>query len=53
MLFLGLCLRKGDIGVSLGTADVLFLWLDKPEPKLDAANAINPVDPEYYMILFG
>ena len=46
-----MCLRRGDIAVSLGTSDNLFLWLDKPQPKLDGAIFINPVDPDYYMAL--
>ena len=46
-----MCLQPGDIAVSLGTSDTLFLWLDKPQPKLDGHVFVNPVDSSAYMAL--
>ncbi|XP_076056082.1 xylulose kinase-like [Oratosquilla oratoria] len=45
----GMSLREGDIALSLGTSDSLFLWLKEPKPKLEGNILINPVDSEDYM----
>ncbi len=48
----GMCLEKGDIAISLGTSDTLFLWLSgHPTPSLEGHVFCNPVDPEAYMAL--
>ncbi|KAK7084821.1 hypothetical protein SK128_003813 [Halocaridina rubra] len=47
----GMCLEKGDVAVSLGTSDTVFLWLDTPTPKLEGHVFINPVDSRTYMAL--
>ncbi|XP_037801691.1 xylulose kinase-like [Penaeus monodon] len=47
----GMCLEPGDVAVSLGTSDTLFLWLDAPKPKLEGHIFINPVDSNAYMAL--
>lgn len=48
----GMCLQTGELAVSLGTSDTVFLWLDgKPTPTLEGHVFCNPVDPESYMAL--
>ena len=48
----GMCLQPGDIAISLGTSDTVFLWLDgKPTPSLEGHVFVNPVAPESYMAL--
>ncbi|XP_065920676.1 xylulose kinase-like isoform X2 [Dysidea avara] len=47
----GMRLQQGDIAVSLGTSDTLFLWLDEPKPQLVGHVLINPVDSSAYMAL--
>lgn len=47
----GMCLAPGDVAVSLGTSDTLFLWLDKPKPQLEGHIFVNPVDKDAYMAL--
>uniref|UniRef100_A0A8C5K556 Xylulose kinase n=1 Tax=Jaculus jaculus TaxID=51337 RepID=A0A8C5K556_JACJA len=44
-------LEEGDIAVSLGTSDTLFLWLQEPTPALEGHIFCNPVDPQHYMAL--
>lgn len=51
LTFLGMCLERGDVAVSLGTSDTLFLWLDTPKPKLEGHIFVNPVDSDAYMAL--
>lgn len=48
----GMCLEPGDVAISLGTSDTVFLWLSgKPTPSLEGHVFCNPVDPEAYMAL--
>ncbi|KAM6170343.1 xylulose kinase isoform 2-T2 [Rhynchocyon petersi] len=47
----GMQLDEGDIAVSLGTSDTLFLWLREPKPSLEGHIFCNPVDPQHYMAL--
>ncbi|XP_064216201.1 xylulose kinase isoform X2 [Aotus nancymaae] len=47
----GMRLEEGDIAVSLGTSDTLFLWLQEPMPALEGHIFCNPVDPQHYMAL--
>nr|XP_036870050.1 xylulose kinase isoform X1 [Manis javanica] len=47
----GMRLEEGDIAVSLGTSDTLFLWLQEPVPALEGHIFCNPVDPQHYMAL--
>ncbi|CAJ1081570.1 xylulose kinase isoform X1 [Xyrichtys novacula] len=47
----GMRLKQGDIAVSLGTSDTVFLWLRQPRPALEGHIFCNPVDWEAYMAL--
>ncbi|XP_038046512.1 xylulose kinase-like [Patiria miniata] len=47
----GMALKEGDIAVSLGTSDTLFLWLKTPRPALEGHIFVNPVDVQAYMAL--
>ncbi|KAM6161586.1 xylulose kinase [Erethizon dorsatum] len=47
----GMRLEEGDIAVSLGTSDTLFLWLQEPSPALEGHVFCNPVEPQHYMAL--
>ena len=49
----GLRMRPGDLGISLGTSDTVFVWLsDLPEnPQLMGHIWPNPVDKDAYMAL--
>ncbi|XP_069816589.1 xylulose kinase isoform X2 [Dendropsophus ebraccatus] len=47
----GMRLEEGDIAVSLGTSDTLFLWIKEPTPALEGHIFINPVEPQDYMAL--
>ncbi|XP_032989015.1 xylulose kinase isoform X2 [Rhinolophus ferrumequinum] len=47
----GMRLEEGDIAVSLGTSDTLFLWLKEPTPALEGHIFCNPADPQQYMAL--
>ncbi|EPY86841.1 hypothetical protein CB1_000295001 [Camelus ferus] len=47
----GMRLEEGDIAVSLGTSDTLFLWLQEPTPALEGHIFCSPVDPQHYMAL--
>ncbi|XP_065839461.1 xylulose kinase-like [Oscarella lobularis] len=47
----GLRLQEGDVSVSLGTSDTLFVWLKEPKPALEGHIFVNPVDAEDYMAL--
>ncbi|XP_071370811.1 xylulose kinase-like [Centroberyx affinis] len=42
-------LQEGDIAVSLGTSDTVFVWLQQPRPALEGHVFCNPVDQEAYM----
>uniref|UniRef100_A0A096M4V8 Xylulose kinase n=1 Tax=Poecilia formosa TaxID=48698 RepID=A0A096M4V8_POEFO len=47
----GMCLHQGDIAVSLGTSDTLFLSLSEPRPSLEGHVFCNPVEPDGFMAL--
>ncbi|MEE6467355.1 hypothetical protein FKM82_007210 [Ascaphus truei] len=47
----GMRLEEGDIAVSLGTSDTLFLWIQEPTPALEGHIFCNPVQPHDYMAL--
>ncbi|GAB1606799.1 xylulose kinase-like [Argonauta hians] len=47
----GMRLQEGDICVSLGTSDTLFLWLTEPKPALEGHVFVNPVNSDSYMAL--
>lgn len=47
----GMRLQEGDVAVSLGTSDTLFLWLQQPRPALEGHVFCNPVEPTAYMAL--
>lgn len=47
----GMRLQPGDVAVSLGTSDTLFLWLEKPHTLLEGHVLCNPVDKDAYMSL--
>ncbi|XP_076827389.1 xylulose kinase isoform X2 [Brachyhypopomus gauderio] len=47
----GMQLQEGDIAVSLGTSDTVFLWIKEPRPALEGHIFCNPVDCTSYMAL--
>ncbi|XP_008292824.1 xylulose kinase [Stegastes partitus] len=47
----GMRLQRGDIAVSLGTSDTVFLWIQQPRPALEGHVFCSPVDQEAYMAL--
>lgn len=47
----GMRLADDDIAVSLGSSDVLFLWLKEPIARTEGHVFVNPVDTEAYMAL--
>ncbi|KAM7369531.1 hypothetical protein PAMP_010849 [Pampus punctatissimus] len=47
----GMRLQQGDIAVSLGTSDTVFLWIQQPRPALQGHVFCNPVDWQAYMAL--
>ncbi|NXE46706.1 XYLB kinase, partial [Casuarius casuarius] len=47
----GMRLQEGDIAISLGTSDTLFLWIQEPTPALEGHILCNPVDSQAYMAL--
>ncbi|XP_068092022.1 xylulose kinase isoform X2 [Hyperolius riggenbachi] len=47
----GMRLEEGDIAVSLGTSDTLFLWIQEPTPALEGHIFCNPVQSQDYMAL--
>uniref|UniRef100_A0A8C8SP18 Xylulose kinase n=1 Tax=Pelusios castaneus TaxID=367368 RepID=A0A8C8SP18_9SAUR len=47
----GMKLEEGDIAISLGTSDTLFLWIQEPTPALEGHIFCNPVDSQAYMAL--
>ncbi|KAK7466814.1 hypothetical protein BaRGS_00037081, partial [Batillaria attramentaria] len=47
----GLAPKQGDVIVSLGTSDTVFLWLEMPKPKLEGHIFANPVHTSDYMAL--
>ncbi|XP_013886013.1 xylulose kinase [Austrofundulus limnaeus] len=47
----GMRLRQGDVAVSLGTSDTVFLWIQEPRPALEGHVLVSPVDLQAYMAL--
>ncbi|KAK7123292.1 hypothetical protein R3I93_021641 [Phoxinus phoxinus] len=47
----GMRLREGDLAVSLGTSDTVFLWIQDPKPTVEGHIFCNPVDCSAYMAL--
>ncbi|XP_074484169.1 xylulose kinase [Sebastes fasciatus] len=47
----GMRLQQGDIAVSLGTSDTVFLWIQQPRPALEGHVFCNPVDWRSFMAL--
>ncbi|XP_059182925.1 xylulose kinase [Centropristis striata] len=47
----GMRLQPGDIAVSLGTSDTLFLWVQQPRPALEGHVFCNPVEQREFMAL--
>ncbi|XP_029444278.1 xylulose kinase isoform X2 [Rhinatrema bivittatum] len=47
----GMRLEEGDIAVSLGTSDTIFLWIQEPTPALEGHIFCNPVEAQAYMAL--
>lgn len=47
----GMRLCEGDIAVSLGTSDTVFLWIKQPIPTVEGHVFCNPVDSDAYMAL--
>ncbi|XP_058040387.1 xylulose kinase isoform X7 [Ahaetulla prasina] len=47
----GMRLSEGDIAISLGTSDTLFLWIKEPNPALEGHVFCNPVDSQAFMAL--
>uniref|UniRef100_A0A8D0HPG7 Xylulose kinase n=1 Tax=Sphenodon punctatus TaxID=8508 RepID=A0A8D0HPG7_SPHPU len=47
----GMRLGEGDIAISLGTSDTLFLWIKEPTPALEGHILCNPIDSQTYMAL--
>ncbi|NWX83908.1 XYLB kinase, partial [Nothoprocta pentlandii] len=47
----GMRLQEGDIAISLGTSDTLFLWIQEPTPALEGHILCNPVELQAYMAL--
>lgn len=44
-------LKKGDLVVSLGTSDTLFLWLDSPQKLTEGHVLCNPIQSDAYMAM--
>ncbi|XP_064187159.1 xylulose kinase isoform X2 [Anguilla rostrata] len=47
----GMRLQEGDIAVSLGTSDTVFLWIKDPKPTVEGHIFCNPVDCQAFMAL--
>ncbi|XP_019745577.1 xylulose kinase isoform X2 [Hippocampus comes] len=47
----GMRLRQGDLAVSLGTSDTVFVWLPHARPALEGHVFVNPVDWRQFMAL--
>ncbi|XP_029934607.1 xylulose kinase isoform X2 [Myripristis murdjan] len=47
----GMRLQEGDVAVSLGTSDTVFVWIQQPQPALEGHIFCNPVDYQAYMAL--
>ncbi|XP_066572721.1 xylulose kinase [Amia ocellicauda] len=47
----GMRLQEGDIAVSLGTSDTVFLWIQDPKPAVKGHIFCNPVTSQAFMAL--
>lgn len=47
----GTQMNKGDMTISLGTSDTIFLWLTDPKPSLSGHVLCNPINSEEFMAL--
>ncbi|XP_054478907.1 xylulose kinase [Anoplopoma fimbria] len=47
----GMRLQQGDVAVSLGTSDTVFLWIQQPRPALEGHVFCNPLDWTAFMAL--
>ncbi|VDI53383.1 xylulokinase [Mytilus galloprovincialis] len=47
----GLSPRVGDVIVSLGTSDTVFLWMSQQRAETEGHVFVNPIDPNDYMIM--
>ncbi|KAM6908154.1 xylulose kinase isoform 1-T1 [Lycodopsis pacificus] len=47
----GMRLQQGDVAVSLGTSDTVFLWIQQPRPALEGHVFCNPLDWRAFMAL--
>ncbi|XP_011405024.2 PREDICTED: xylulose kinase-like [Amphimedon queenslandica] len=47
----GMTLQEGDVEVSLGTSDTVFLWITEADPQLMGHVFVNPVDSLAFMAL--
>lgn len=47
----GLSPRVGDVLVSLGTSDTVFLWLPEQLAEIEGHIFVNPIDSEQYMAM--
>ena len=48
----GMALRKGDVAISLGTSDTMFVWIDNPKPNATHGHILcNPLDQSAYLAL--
>ncbi|XP_041824189.1 xylulose kinase [Melanotaenia boesemani] len=47
----GMRLQQGDVAVSLGTSDTVFLWIQEPRPALEGHIFCSPVDLQAFMAL--
>lgn len=48
----GMALREGDIAISLGTSDTVFMWINKPKPSAIHGHILcNPLDYNAYFAM--
>ncbi|XP_050539427.1 xylulose kinase isoform X2 [Daktulosphaira vitifoliae] len=47
----GLCLRKNDVAISMGTSDTLFLSLSEPKNLTEGHVLASPINNDAYMVL--
>jgi xylulokinase len=45
----GMNVQRGDVAVSWGTSDTVFVWLDRPRAALNMHVFANPIDADAYM----
>lgn len=47
--FQGMCLKPGDVAISLGTSDTLFMWLEKHIQLPECWVSVNPLCNDVFM----